>query len=142
MHLLLSVVLLAGCHTQNEPSAEASDVPEFMSGSFVDDYGVTYTITDSTFMMEDHTLIHISEWNTKDQFFIGQNDSANQYDPLLYSRIDWMEFEDMGAFTWGFCMSAYNAPTADSASSVHSPDRSNPKVGCNGYPFSRMKSSN
>lgn len=118
---------------------ETSSIPDFLLGSFEDDYGVSYSISDSLFVMEDHTRIHILEWNLKEQFFVGKNDSQNIYDPLFYSRIDWMEFEDMDDFKWGFCMSAYNEISLDSAKAVNSANRNTPRTGCGGYPFSRMK---
>ena len=117
-------------------------IPEFMTGQFEDDYGIRYVINDSLFTMEEHTILHIAEWNLEEQYFIGQNDSLNPYDPLLYTRIDWMPFEDMAPFEWGFCMSVYDAPSADSARAVSSPDRAAPRTGCGGYPFSRMKKIN
>ncbi|MBO6525040.1 MAG: hypothetical protein JJ971_14525 [Balneolaceae bacterium] len=118
---------------------EASSIPGFLLGSFEDDYEISYTISDSLFAMGDHTRIHIKEWNIQEQYFVGQNDSMNIYDPLLYSRIDWMEFEDMNDFKWGFCMSAYNEAALDSAKLVNKANREVPTTGCGGYPFSRMK---
>lgn len=117
----------------------AQTIPEFLIGQFEDDYELRYTITDSLFKMEERTKIHITEWNFEEQYFIGQNDSLNQYDPLLYSRIDWTTFENMQPFEWGFCMSAYNAISIDSAVAVSTTNREVPKTGCNGHPFSRMK---
>ena len=137
LRFLLPLLLLLGC-TQQQSVPPVSPIPTFLIGNFEDDYDVHYSITDSTFSMEDHTLIHVLDWNVENQFFIGQNDTSNIYDPLLYSRIDWMIFENMGAYEWGFCMSTYNAATLDSAYSA-SANRAQPKTGCNGYPFSRMK---
>ncbi len=133
---LLFLVLLS-CSVPEDKTSTV--IPEFLTGDFEDDYGITYSISDSVFMMEEHTKIHIRNWNLDEQFFVGQNDSSNIYDPLLYSRIDWMPFEDMGEFKWGFCMSGYNEVSLDSARSIQTADRDNPKSGCNGYPFSRMK---
>ncbi len=36
-------------------------------------------------------------------------------------------------------MSAYNEASLDSAKAVSSANRETPKIGCGGYPFSRMK---
>ncbi|MFV1883664.1 MAG: hypothetical protein ACMZ7B_04200 [Balneola sp.] len=135
---LTSVILiLFSCSSPEEKSSPT--IPGFLIGDFEDDYGVTYAIRDSVFMMEDHTKIHILDWNLDGQLFVGKNDSSNIYDPLLYSRIDWMKFENMGEFEWGFCLSAYNEISLDSARAVSVVNRENPKTGCNGYPFSRMK---
>lgn len=136
---LFFFLLFLSC-TSPKPEIDSIDIPAFLLGEFEDDYGVIYTISDSILTMEDHTMLHISEWNIKEQYFVGQNDSLNPYDPLLFTRIDWMKFENMAPFEWGFCMSAYNAPSLDSAKIVPTANREIPKTGCGGYPFSRMKS--
>ena len=123
----------------SSPENNSLLIPDFITGDFEDDYGITYSISDSVFEMGDHTKIYILDWDLEEQFFVGQNDSSNIYDPLLYSRIDWMKFEQTGEFEWGFCMSAYNETTFDSTKSVESVNREAPKTGCNGYPFSRMR---
>ena len=136
LHIMLFVI----CSCSSDQQEKSKPIPpSFLIGSFEDDYSVSYTISDSLFEMEDHTKIHILEWNMEGQYFVGQNDSLNPYDPLLYSRIDWMQFEDMAPFEWGFCMSAYNEASLDSAKAVSSANRETPKIGCDGYPFSRMK---
>ncbi len=89
--LLILFCIALGC-TQKQPTILKTELPSFIIGSFEDDYSVSYTISDSLFEMEDHTKIHILEWNMEGQYFVGQNDSLNPYDPLLYSRIDWMQF--------------------------------------------------
>lgn len=139
--LILSLPLLVFLSCTNNDSVQEPipSPPEFIIGQFEDDYAISYSIADSLFTMEDHTRLHIIEWNMEQQFFIGLNDSLNPYDPLKYSRIDWMEFNGMAPFEWGFCMSAYAAPSPDSARSVVSADREHPMTGCGGYPFSRMK---
>lgn len=110
-----------------------------MIGEFQDDYKIEYQLSEDSFIQKPNITYNIIFWNVEEQYFIAQNDSTNAFDTNLYSRIDWMEFENMEPFKWGFCLSAYNAPTADSAKAVLTADRSNPKTGCNGYPFSRMK---
>lgn len=136
--VLITVLLFLACSSpRSEP--DALELPAFLIGAFEDDYGVNYSISDSLLTMEDHTILHISEWNLEEQYFVGQNDSLNPYDPLLYTRIDWMKFENMLPYEWGFCMSAYNAVSLDSAKAANTAIRETPKTGCGGYPFSRMK---
>ena len=131
--LFISATLCVSC------TSTSQKVPEYLIGSFQDDYNIEYELTEKVFYQKPGTRFHILKWNLDDQYFIAQNDSLNSYDPNLYSRIDWVEFENMATYEWGFCLSAYNAATADSAEAVNVVDRSNPKTGCNGYPFSRMK---
>lgn len=114
-------------------------VPEFVIGSFTDDYSIEYVISEDLFLQKPNIRYHILEWSPSQQYLIARNDSANSYDAGLYSRIDWVKLPNMEPYQWGFCLSAYNAPSADSARAVDIVDRENPKTGCNGYPFSRMK---
>ena len=131
--LLVSAVLFFGCTKPNQ------NVPEYLLGSFEDDYNIQYELTDKIFLQKPSTRFHILKWNSEGQYFIAKNDSLNPYDPKLYTRIDWMTFKNMTPFLWGFCLTTYNASSADSAETVDTVDRENPKTGCNGYPFSRMK---
>lgn len=114
-------------------------LPDQILGNFEDDYGIRYEITNHAFTMQPNSIYHIVEINNDQQFLIAQNDANNKYDPELYTRIDWVNFEDMEPFQWGFCISAYNASSPDSIKSVKNINREAPKTGCNGYPFSRMK---
>ena len=130
--------LLMGCSAERE-APPSSPVPDFLLGSFRDDYDIGYTISDSLFSMGTSTDVHIVMWDTVTQFFVGRNDSLNQYDPGLFTRIDWMKLDAMPPYTWAFCMSVYNATSLDSALAVAQPNRETPLTGCTGYPFSRMK---
>ncbi|MEQ9308347.1 MAG: hypothetical protein RLN90_02770 [Balneolaceae bacterium] len=142
MRYIILLVLFFGISCTSElKNSESTEIPIFLIGSFQDDYDVSYFISDSLFEMEDHTKLHILKWDIKEQYFVGQNDSLNPYDPLLYTKIEWMEFEDMAPFEWGFCMSVFNASSLDSAITVRTANRDAPKTGCGGYPFSRMKRS-
>ena len=131
--LIPGVTLCLSC------TSTSKEIPEFLSGTFEDDYKIEYTLTKKLFFQKPNTQFHIIEWNITEQYFIAKNDSLNPYDPNLYSRIDWIEFNDSAPYTWGFCLSVYDATSAESAEDVQSANRSTPKTGCNGYPFSRMK---
>jgi hypothetical protein len=50
-----------------------------------------------------------------------------------------MDFSNMEPFRWGFCFTVYDANTDSLAEVTAHADRQNPKKGCNGFPFSRMK---
>lgn len=113
--------------------------PEMLKGSFMDDYKITYTINDTLWIQKPNAKYHIIKWNEKEQYLIARNDMKNPADGGLYTRIDYMTFENMNPFLWGFCLSAYNAKTETEAEAVKIADRANPRKGCNGFPFSRMK---
>ncbi len=113
--------------------------PEFALGNFTDDYGITYTINDSLWVQNPTMKFHILKWNPEKQYLVAKNDSNNKTDANKYTRIDYMTFTGMEPYKWGFCLTAYNAETDEIAEKTAYVDRLNPKKGCNGYPFSRMK---
>ena len=110
-----------------------------MRGAFVDDYGNAFSISDSIFAQLPHGRFHLVEWHVRDQFVIGRNDAANPSAPGLWTRIDWMQLAGMEPYTWGFCLTAYRAATREAARATPAPDRTQPRTGCSGYPFSRMR---
>ena len=132
--LLFSVLLLiAGC------SSPSNEPPKFMLGDFRDDYDIEYEISKDLWFQKPNAKFHVEEWSREEQYLIARNDSLNPSDSGLYTRFDWMEFENMLPYEWGFCMTAYRAETIEDARNVSPPDRDNPKTGCNGFPFSRMR---
>lgn len=114
-------------------------IPSMVKGNFTDDYGIRYTISDSLWTQHPNAKYHIIKWNTKDQYLIARNDSKNPSEAGLYTRIDYMSFTNMEPFLWGFCLTIYNAPNDAAAEATAAADRVNPRKGCGGYPFSRMK---
>lgn len=113
--------------------------PEFVLGNFIDDYGITYAINDTLWVQNGYAKYHIIKWNKKKQYLVAKNDSKNKSDANKYTRIDYMTFNNTEPFLWGFCLTVYKAETDKIAQKSASADRKNPKKGCNGYPFSRMK---
>ena len=116
-----------------------TDSIPYILGNFEDDYGIRYNITDSLWTQQPGIKYHILEWNKKDQWIIAKNDNKNPSEAGLYTRIDYMQFENMQPYLWGFCYIVYNAKTDSAALHAVTADRSNPRKGCNGFPFSRMK---
>lgn len=133
IHISLLLFIIMGC------SSKKNTIPDYLIGEFQDDYKIEYQLSDDIFIQKPSTRYHIIKWDIENQYFVARNDSLNAYDGNLYSRIDWVKFENMPPFDWGFCLSAYNASSLDSAEAIQIADKSNPKTGCNGYPFSRMK---
>ena len=116
-----------------------SDSTKFMLGDFTDDYGITYTINDTLWTQGPAIKYHVVKWNKKEQYCIARNDVDNPTDVGLYTRIDYMQFTNMIPWTWGFCYTVYKATGEVDAENAASADRTNPRKGCNGFPFSRMK---
>lgn len=108
-------------------------------GVWVDDYAGGPTISRARWEQGTGTTYRPIAWYTGDQYLIAQNDSANTTAPGRYTRIDWMPLTDSPPYRWAYCLSAFDAPTVDSAAAVQIADRSRPRTGCNGFPFTRLK---
>ncbi len=139
LFLVLFFVLAAGAQDKVFFTKQRSEVPGFLQGNFTDDYGIRYSITDTLWVQQPRTRFHILRWNTKEQYLVARNDGNNPGEKGLYTRIDYMTFEGMEPWKWGFCLTVYDAKNDSIAEATAIADRKNPRKGCNGYPFSRMK---
>mgnify|MGYP003574859236 CR=1 FL=1 len=136
-------LLLLACMTGRPKStsyqALTLKAPPGLTGSFIDDYGITYTVTDSLFIQAPGIRYHIIRWDTAQQFFIAYQVPKKTPDSLVYTRLDYMRFSNMQPWLWGYCFTTYTAKNEAEALNHPTADRQNPRKGCNGYPFSRMK---
>ncbi len=133
------VALLAKAGEDERILEPGSTAPTMLLGTFEDDYGVSYTIKNSILYQHTANTYHIKYWNHEEQYLIAQNDTDNASGRKSWTRIDWIELPDMAPYTWAYCLSAYNAKTAREAEEVEIANRNEPRTGCNGFPFSRMK---
>ena len=118
---------------------ETDSIPAIFKGDFKDDYDIRYMINDSLWFQHPAAKYHILKWNIQEQYIIARNDTKNPSEKGLYTRIDYMLLNNMGKWTWGFCLTVYDATSETLAEKSNPADRQNPKKGCNGFPFSRMK---
>ena len=138
--LIVISLLLMNCSVQKKSTPSIIDnIPADIKGHFKDDYDIAYTINDSLWIQHPNIKYHLISYDTKGQYFIARNDAKNPSEANLYTRIDIMHFQNMEPFRWGFCLAKYDAKTIDEAIAAATADRTNPKKGCGGYPFSRMK---
>ncbi len=105
----------------------------------MDDYGIQYSISANEWHQLPATRYQVIEWHVDGQYLIARNNAANPSAPGLFTRIDWMLMPGMPPWEWGFCLSAYKAPTAAEAERTDIARRQMPLTGCNGHPFSRMQ---
>lgn len=142
--ILLCLCLFANCKTtsKNSKTKLQVSVPADLRGDFRDDYDIRYTINDSIWIQHPNIKYQLLKYDSAGQYFIAKNTTTNPSEAGLYTRIDVMRFSNMELWRWGFCLTAYNAKTFDEAVANQSADRDNPKKGCGGYPFSRMKKTN
>jgi hypothetical protein len=136
----LALVLLLACSRGTPGSSGPAGGPDpLLLGQFEDDYGSRFTITPGEWFQHPRSRYHIVRWRPDSQYLIARNDKDNPGGGNLWTRIDWMPLPGMPPFIWGFCLSAYEAPTPAAAESSHVARRETPRTGCNGHPFSRMK---
>ncbi|MCZ6706250.1 MAG: hypothetical protein O6942_10155 [Bacteroidetes bacterium] len=110
-----------------------------MLGEFVDDYDIHYSISEEEWRQHPESRYRVLQWQADAQYMIAQNGTGNPSDPKLWTRIDWIELSEMAPYEWAFCISAYAAATAVEAEATAIAQRENPRTGCNGHPFSRMR---
>ena len=135
--VLLTCPTIIGC----APISPRTERPAaLVIGDYVDDYNTNHTLTSKEWRHGSRARYHIVKWNDTAQYFIARNDSSNPGDAGLWSRVDWVRLDGMAPWTWAYCMSAFKAPTADSAESTRGANRSTPRTGCSGFPFTRMRS--
>lgn len=114
-------------------------IPPMLLGHFMDDYGIEYDISDTLWVQLPNIKYHIISWDTAGKYLLARNDDKNRSEAGLFTRIDYMSFRNMEPFHWGFCLTVYDAKTPEEARAKAQVDRANPRKGCGGYPFSRMK---
>lgn len=135
----VATLTLFACGSSGDPDdrmeSRESTVP---MGTFVDDYDSRHVITEESWTQDSTYTYHFlgSDQHT----IITRNDSMNPSEPGLFTRIDWIELGNNAPYTWAYCLTAYNAPSAENARNVAAADSSNPMTGCNGFPFTRMRS--
>ncbi len=138
------LILLSSCGSINDSQLEGDATNEnwILNGeksvTYEDDYGSHYTITATNWIQDSQNTYNIILWNFDDNYLLAQNDTSNIDEKGLYTRIDFMKFEGMELYTWGYCLTEYAAELIDGLLLLTSPDREHPKTGCNGFPFSRM----
>lgn len=133
-------LLAFGCgHASPQVPAPVGAPDTLVLGRFEDDYGNRFVITPDSWRQLPRSEYHIVHWRSDLQYLIARNDARNSAAAGRWTRIDWMRFSGMPPYTWGFCLSAYQAPSAAAAESTLVARRETPRTGCNGFPFSRMK---
>lgn len=134
--LILASLLTLACSTGR---VGAPTTAPTLLGTWHDDYGSSYVISDTLLVHQPRSRYRIVEWHRAEQFLIAQNAADHPSDPGLWTRLDWRRFEGMPPYTWGFCLTAYRAPSAEAARATPPADRANPRTGCNGHPLTRMR---
>lgn len=114
-------------------------MPTALRGTFVDDYGTRHTVDESLWVYGLRNRYHVVEWSPASRFMVAQNDSVNASDGGRFTRIDWVILPNGDDWEWAFCLATWDAPSARAARAVTLADTTNPRSGCGGYPFTRMR---
>ncbi|MEM6337047.1 MAG: hypothetical protein AAF752_10795 [Bacteroidota bacterium] len=133
------LLILVGCAPRGVAPGEGP--PALVLGTFEDDYGSTYAITETTWHHQGYARYEIHSWmsGADKGYLVAQNAEDNPSAGGAWTRIDWVRLDDMAPYTWAFCLSAYEAATREEAASTTLARTDTPRTGCNGYPFSRMR---
>jgi len=132
----LAVLLCLAC-TSGESGGDAP--PNQLLGDFRDDYGISYSISDSSWHQLPTTIFHVVHWDSAGQHLIARNGADNPGDAGKWTRIDWLLLQNMEPYTWAYCLTVYDGATRQAAEAAPAADRTIPRTGCNGFPFSRMQ---
>lgn len=142
IRLLATLVVLgatAGANACARTYVSPPTAPATLLGRWTDDYGNPFAITRDTWAQAPHGRYDIVEWITSDRALIARRRPTASDPRTLWLRIDWMTFDGMPPWQWGFCLTAWEAPTREAAERTKPADRTTPRTGCGGHPFSRMK---
>ncbi len=141
------LLLLPGMAAEVAGQADATP-PAIVLGTFEDDYGALYEITDTTWT-HGSSRYRIEAWHPDERFLLltSERDSAGSDPVREWLRIDWVLFDRTGetpegpeSWAWGYCMAVWTATSAAEARGVPTSDRDAPRVGCgDGFPFTRMQ---
>lgn len=121
------------------PTTLAAQAPADFLGAWTDDYGSTHEVSDSLWVQHGTQRYEIVRWDSAGAFAIARNAASNKSDGGRFTRIDWLRLEGMAPYTWAFCLTTWDAPTADSALRTPPARRGSPRTGCGGFPFTRLR---
>jgi len=139
---LLIACGLAACAAP-APTPSAAEPPDGLLGTFVDDYGATYEITDSTWRHAASTY-RVQAWDVAGQRLLLAGPGETQ--ARVWMRIDWVDLPATtsgpteGDWTWGWCVAAWEAESRAAALAAPESRRDAPRTGCgDSFPFTRMR---
>jgi hypothetical protein len=128
--LMIPLLWTVACSGENKDSQSKLDI----TGTYVDEFGTTQTITQSAWSDSFGDVFHILSYSNFQRYLIAQNDAANAFNPSLYSRFDWTMFSS----DLYYCQSAFAAVDFDTALAA-SADPANPPVsGCGGFAWTNL----
>ena len=121
-----------GTDTTDDTVATPEDLT--LTGSYVDNWGTEHTI-DNDLWIQGSSAFQIISYDNETGTIIAQNDSANEYNPDLWSRFDWATVDGQ---LW-YCQTAYAAETEEAAIATPEADATSPaEAGCGGFSWTQL----
>jgi hypothetical protein len=115
------------------------DPPPALLGTFEDDYGNRYEISEDRWQEGPSARYRVKEWRGSQRYLVAQAVSETGATDGGWTRIDWLPLDDGQPWSWGFCTSTWDAATFAEARASDVADSTDPRTGCGGFPFSRMR---
>ncbi len=109
-------------------------------GSYTDEWGTEHAVepwlwTTDPGVPASTATYDVVQYHNADRWLIAQNGAANLYNPSLWSRFDWTDFQG-DTFS---CQTAYDAATADDALATPAADPTDPTAGgCGGFAWTNL----
>ena len=126
-------LLLGGCGSDND-QGPLEIIGTYQDEFFGTGFGTIHIITQDTWTQQFETggtsVFHILEYSNFFEFLTAQNDSANGFNPDLFSRFDWTFFNG----NLYYCQIAFDKTTLEDARATKDADRTDPpNSGCGGF---------
>lgn len=136
--LPVAVLTVAWCGA-HLAAQQGGPPPAHLLGTFDDDYGSRHEIRADRWVHHAGLAYRIVAWHPSEQYLVAQNAADNTTDAGLWTRIDWVRLPGAAPWEWGFCLVAWQAPSRAAAAATAPADRTTPRTGCAGHPFTRMR---
>lgn len=104
-----------------------------ISGSWVDNFGVTHNISNMNWT-SGSSRYNITAYDNDLDFAVGQNDAINPTNPGLWSRFDWTS----DGSNYYFCQTTSAAETSDMARDTPAADATSLETGCGGLAWTKL----
>ena len=120
---VFAAVVLAGCASDDGQGQLE------IAGNYMDNFGSSHTIT-QTEWDDGFGIFHILTYSNAADFLVARNDSGNAFNPDLFSRFNWVFFQN----DLYYRQSPNDAPTEAEAGATDTADRTDPPNGGCGLP--------
>ncbi|MFT7520567.1 MAG: hypothetical protein ACI9MC_002716 [Kiritimatiellia bacterium] len=109
--------------------------PLDIRGDWTDNWGGDHSINEATWSMGPSGTFQVVDFDNELGMLIAHNDADNEWNPSLWSRMDYIDHEG----TWYFCQITFDAQSEQAARDTATPNADDPaNTGCNGFAWSSI----